>query len=108
MAMKTIGMIGFGQFGQLAARYLRENFDVAVADSADRRAEAAALRVGWATLHEVATRDVVIVAVPVQAMRAVFTAVAPHVRPGTLIIDVGSVKVLQVRWMEELLPAHAD
>ena len=31
--MKTLGLIGFGQFGQLAAGVLKDHFDVMVADA---------------------------------------------------------------------------
>ena len=50
----------------------------------------------------------VVVAVPVAAMPAVFDAIAPHVRPGALVADVGSVKMLPTRWMLERLPGHVD
>jgi prephenate dehydrogenase len=30
------------------------------------------------------------------------------VRPGALVVDVGSVKMLPAQWMRELLPDHAD
>jgi len=106
--MRTLGIIGFGQFGRLAAQHLRTRFDVAVTDMEDRSAEAAALGVAWLPLEEIATREIVIVAVPVQAMRGVFERIAPHLRPGALVIDVGSVKTLPVRWMLELLPAEVD
>lgn len=107
--MTSLGLIGFGQFGQLAARVLKSHFDVMVTDTAPG-AEAAAgeLGVAFGALDAAAARDIVIVAVPVVAMRSVFTAIAPHLRPGALVIDVGSVKVLPTQWMTELLPAHVD
>jgi prephenate dehydrogenase len=107
--MKTLGLIGFGQFGQLAARTLKAHFDVLVTDLA-AGAEAAAREVGVAfgSLKDTARREVVIVAVPVSAMQAVFTAIAPHLQPGALVIDVGSVKMLPSQWMAQILPAHVD
>jgi prephenate dehydrogenase len=107
--MKSLGLVGFGQFGQLAARTLKPHFDVLVTDVADG-AEAAARAAGLAfgSLADVAAREIVVVAVPVSAMRAVFAAVAPHLQPGALVVDVGSVKMLPAQWMTELLPAHVD
>jgi prephenate dehydrogenase len=64
--------------------------------------------VAFGSLEQAARRDVVIVAVPVIGMRAVFAAIAPHLRPGALVIDVGSVKMLPAQWMAELLPVHVD
>ena len=107
--MKRVGLIGFGQFGQLAAQVLKSHFEVCVTDPAPT-AEATAREVGVAfgTLADAASCDVVIFAVPVVAMQAVFAAAAPHLRPGALAIDVGSVKMAPARWMIELLPAHVD
>ncbi|HEY3696608.1 prephenate dehydrogenase/arogenate dehydrogenase family protein [Phenylobacterium sp.] len=107
--MKSLGLVGFGQFGQLAARTLKPHFDVLVTDLAPG-AEAAAREAGVAfgSLEDAARQDVVVVAVPVAAMRAVFTALAPHLQPGALVVDVGSVKMLPAQWMSEILPAHVD
>ena len=105
---KTLGLIGFGQFGRLAASLLKPTYDIVVHDSgvpaAD--AEAAGLRPG--TLEQAAVCDIVVVAVPVSAMRGVLAAIAPHLKPGALVVDVGSVKTLPVQWMLELLPDHVD
>jgi prephenate dehydrogenase len=107
--MKRLGLIGLGQFGQLAASVLKDHFDVTAADAApDAAARAAALGVALGSVEEVATADVVVVAVPVVAMRAVFAAIAPHLRPDALVVDVGSVKVLPSQWMLELLPPGVD
>jgi prephenate dehydrogenase len=107
--MKTLGLIGFGQFGQLAASILKSRYDVLAADSAPEAAEAArGVGVRFGSLADAATREVVVVAVPVMAMREVFTAMSPHLQPGALVIDVGSVKMLPAQWMMETLPAHVD
>jgi prephenate dehydrogenase len=107
--MKSLGIIGFGQFGALAVRILKDHFDVLVTDqAAGASARAAEAGVAFGSLAEAASRDIVVVAAPVAAMRAVFGAMAPHLKPGALVIDVGSVKLLPVQWMVELLPAHVD
>jgi prephenate dehydrogenase len=107
--MTSLGLIGLGQFGQLAAGVLKSHFDVLVTDKAPGAADVAAeLGVAFGALEAAAAQDIVVVAVPVVAMRGVFSAIAPHVRPGALVIDVGSVKVLPTQWMAELLPAHVD
>jgi prephenate dehydrogenase len=107
--VKTLGLIGFGQFGQLAAKHLKDHFDVLAADTAeDAAAAAAALGVGFGPVEEAASRDVVIVAVPVRVMRAMFARIAPRLTPGALVIDVGSVKMLPAQWMAEILPPYVD
>jgi prephenate dehydrogenase len=107
--MKSLGLIGLGQFGRLAARHLKAHFDVVACD-ADPAAQAAAEELGvrFGTLEQAAGCEVVVVAAPVRVMREVFAAIAPHVKPGALVVDVGSVKVLPAQWMAELLPAYAD
>lgn len=107
--MKSLGLIGFGQFGQLAAGVLKAHFDVLVSDPAPNAAEQArAIGVRFGAIEDAAARDIVVVAVPVPAMRAVFASIAPHLQPGALVVDVGSVKVMPAQWMTELLPASVD
>jgi len=106
--MKRFGIIGFGRFGQLAARHLRDHFDVVVTDARDIAEDAGRVGVRTAALVEVAGCDTVMLAVPVQALEHTLADVASHVRPGALVIDVASVKMLPARWMAEALPVGVD
>ncbi len=107
--MKRLGLVGFGQFGRLAAGALVHHFEVVAADVTEAaQAAAGALGVPFAPLPEVAACDVVVVATPVATMPKVLASIAPHVRPGALVIDVGSVKMLPAQWMAELLPSGVD
>jgi prephenate dehydrogenase len=106
--VKRFGIIGFGRFGQLAAQHLREHFEIVVADTGDIAAAAELLSVRAGSLDEAANSDVVMLAVPVQAMAGVIAQIAPVVRPGALVIDVASVKMLPARWMAEALPDSVD
>ncbi len=53
-----------------------------------------------------AVRDarLVIVAVPIAALRDVFTAIAPHLAEGALVTDTASTKSEVMKWAAELLP----
>ena len=106
--MKNLGIIGFGQFGQLAANVLRQRYRVGVHDAH----VAAELISGEGytpmTLEQAAACDIVVVAVPVQVMEGVIAAIGPHVRPGATVIDVASVKMLPSAWLSQHIPAHAD
>lgn len=106
--MKRFGIIGFGRFGQLAAKHLRDHFTVVVTDTAEVGEAAAAIGVETGSLADVAGCDVVMLAVPVQAMAATIAAIAPLVQPGALVLDVASVKMLPARWMLEALPQSVD
>ncbi len=103
-----LGIIGFGQFGQFTAAHLKEHFEVVVCDSADRSAEAADIGVGWADLKRVANCGTVVFAVPLSALDGVTKAAAPLLKPGTLCLDVCSVKIEPVRTMLETLPESVE
>ncbi len=107
--MKSLGLIGFGQFGQLAADTLRHHFEM-IATDVTPAAEAAAIRLGvpFRSLPEAAACEVVVVTAPVAALREVFASISPHVIAGALVVDVGSVKMLPVQWMTEVLPPYVD
>ena len=105
---KSLGLIGFGQFGRLAASLLAGRFDIVVHDAAGLRETIEGLGLRAGRLEEAAACEVVVVAVPVAAMREVLDRIAPFVKPGALVVDVGSVKVLPVQWMLETLPEHAE
>lgn len=107
--MKTLGLIGFGQFGQLAARLLTPHFDVLATDTAPGAEKAVRdAGVAFGSLEQAASRDYVVVAVPVAAMKPVLAAIVPYLKPGALVADVGSVKMLPAQWMAEILPKHVD
>jgi prephenate dehydrogenase len=103
-----VGIIGFGAFGQLVAQHLRDHFQVLVSDIAPDLATAKTLDVAVAPFETVAKCPVVIIAVPVCAMRSVATALAPLLKVGTLVLDVGSVKVEPAAIMAQLLPPTVD
>ena len=44
----------------------------------------------FGALEDAAARDIVVVAVPVAVMQATFTSLAPHLKPGALVVDVMS------------------
>jgi prephenate dehydrogenase len=52
--------------------------------------------------------QLVVVAVPVQAVREVFAAIAPVLPSGCVVTDVSSVKRQVMAWARELLPASAE
>jgi len=96
-----LGLIGFGAFGRLTARHLSERFEILAYDPVATDDLGLVQLTG---LAEAAACPIVILAVPVEALEATVKAIAPHVAPNALIIDVGSVKVLPARLMAEGLP----
>ncbi|WP_299419182.1 prephenate dehydrogenase [uncultured Shimia sp.] len=105
----TIGLVGFGGFGRLIAQELWAGCPIRICDPSYTRASLRdGRRVPMEGLAEVAQCDIVILAVPVARMAHVCRVLAPHLRPGTLVLDVGSVKVAPMRDMRELLPPHVE
>lgn len=102
--MKSLGIIGFGEFGRLAAAHLADRFAVGVHDAHRPAAQIEDAGFRSLPLDEAAAGEVVVLAVPVQAMEEVIARIAPMVRPGATVLDVASVKMLPSRWMARHLP----
>ncbi|MBI4361282.1 prephenate dehydrogenase/arogenate dehydrogenase family protein [Candidatus Micrarchaeota archaeon] len=102
--MKALGLVGFGQFGKFAARHLKDHFDVTVSDEKDVSESARKMGLKAGPLKQAAQSDVVVLAVPVSKLRSVLKAIAPHLKKGAWVADVGSVKIEPVEWMEKILP----
>ncbi|MBI5217171.1 MAG: prephenate dehydrogenase [Ignavibacteriae bacterium] len=101
--MRTeIGLIGFGRFGQYASRKLRRHFNVCYYDPKSVKTIDPGER--EVTLDEAASKDYVVLAVPINQMPAILKAISKKVKPGAIIFDVCSVKELPVQWMKDSLP----
>tara|TARA_R110000782_G_scaffold268689_1_gene365560 strand:- start:91203 stop:91943 length:741 start_codon:yes stop_codon:yes gene_type:complete len=105
--MKSLGIIGFGQFGRLAAAQLAGRFAIGAHDAHVADADIAAAGCAPLLLEQAAASDIVMIAVPVQVMESVIESIAPLVRPGATVIDVASVKMLPSRWLAQHMPESA-
>lgn len=99
-----IGIIGFGRFGRLMARYLARDFEVQVYNRTDRTPEIEALGARPASLASVCQQPYVLVSVAISAMQATFERIAPLLQENAVVVDVASVKLKPVAWMEASLP----
>ena len=106
--MKSLGIIGFGSFGQFITPHLQPHFDISVYNRSDKSGKAKELGVKYEALEVVASMDHVIVCVPVQFMEEMLIKIAPIVSVGAKIIDVSSVKVKPVALMKKHLPSHCE
>ncbi len=106
-ARPSLGIIGFGAFGRLMARHLRAHLDLYAYDPA----AAAGTAMEGVTVADLATAggcDVVVLATPVGQCESVIAALNPHLKAGTLVLDVGSVKVVPAEIMLRCLPPDVD
>lgn len=100
----TIGLIGYGRFGKLAARLIAQHVPVLVYDPEPARRPRHLKRVKPASLEDVASCRFVLLAVPVSALRKTLHSLKHHVRKDALVVDVCAVKHLPVKWMKDILP----
>lgn len=98
-----IALIGFGAFGQLAARHLRAHASLCVCDPSVRSND-----LPQVDLTAAARCKVVVLAVPLSRMEQVLRQIAPHLRPGALVVDTCSLKAAPAQMMQHILPAHVD
>ena len=113
-AVGHVAVVGLGLIGSSIARAVKERLpDVAVTghDASDAvRAEARALgfcdRIADDAADAVAAADLVILAVPVGRMTDAAHAIAPGLKPGAIISDVGSSKAGVGEALRAALPDH--
>lgn len=103
-----IGIIGYGRFGRLTARYLAEDFKVYVHNRSTIDPKSTPDNVHITDLEQVCRQDYLILAVPISGFQAILKQINPLLKPGTIVIDVCSVKVYPVQWMKALLPDNVS
>jgi prephenate dehydrogenase len=104
----NLGLIGFGRFGQFAARHLRRHIHIFVWDLRDLRKEAASVGLTWATREEAASCQFVLLAVPISEVPVALAEVVPFMRPGALLMDACSVKMVPMEWMLAAAPDEIE
>lgn len=106
---QTLGILGLGAFGRLMVQHLAPYFDLKAYDpSAEAAAYASSHGVAFVSCAEVAACDVVVIATPVPRMEEAAQAIAPHLKAGALVMDVGSVKMKPAEILLRTLPSYVD
>jgi prephenate dehydrogenase len=105
----SITIIGFGAFGQLVASLLAPHASVSIFEHS-KRAGREALKRGFRIVKHAGdiSAEIVILAVPVQALGECLHEIAPHLRAGQLVVDVCSIKEEPARLMRETLPPYVE
>ena len=110
---ERVALIGIGLIGSSLARVLRRESPRTVITACARRPEtlAAVRRLGIADettddpAAAVADADLVVLATPLSAYAEIGRQIAPALRPGAIVTDVGSVKQAVIRDLRPVLPA---
>jgi cyclohexadieny/prephenate dehydrogenase len=109
----TVTIAGIGHIGSSISRRIKRDGlakrVVAFDSKPDHCAQALSLGVVDGATGDIAEAvkgaDLVILCVPIGAYGAVAAAMAPHLKPGAIISDVGSVKMAAVRDLSPHIPA---
>ena len=110
-----VTIIGVGLVGASIALALRKVGFTGTITAADkdaaalRDAEAMGLADHYASSAAMAAKgaDIVIICTPVRAMADIGRAIAPTLKPGAIVTDVGSVKGAVIDMLAPVLPPHA-
>ncbi len=103
--MNTVGIIGFGRFGETLAQLLLPEYKIKVFDV---QAIESALPVQACSLEEVLESSTLFIAVPISHFESLIKEIAPKLKPNSTIIDVCSVKVHPTKIMQQYLPEQVD
>ena len=101
-----IGLVGFGRFGALTARYLAQDATVHVFSRSQTAERIAAVGAVASSLEQVCQQRFLILSVPISAMPDTLKRIGPMLPPQTVVIDVCSVKIHPLKWMRDFLPPH--
>ncbi len=104
-----IGVYGLGRFGvfysAILAKKVKKCTVKAYSRNPDRRAPEGVKRVSE---EELLSMPVLILCVAISSLKDVLMRIAPKIKPGTLVMDTCSVKVMPAAWMEDILPKGVD
>lgn len=104
----AVGIIGFGAFGKLMASHLAPHMALLIHDPVCEPQDEPGAPGRFVPVETAAASDIVILAAPVGKLKQVVEAIAPWLRPGALVIDVGSVKSIPAQIMQDGLPRHVE
>lgn len=106
--MKSIGVVGFGEFGRFVAGLVPGNTTVMIHEKTSIDRADIPKHYVLANLSELAVCDAVILAVPLDAYRGVLSELQLLLRPDTLIVDVCSVKTSSEKIFDDILGKHPE
>lgn len=102
--IRSVGIIGLGSFGALAASLIPKEIEVVGYD----QTKSAMTPIRNGSLSGVMESDVVILAVPLDAYASLLAKIEPLLKPETLLIDICSVKLKPDQLLREYLPNHPN
>lgn len=115
MSIQSVAIIGLGLLGGSVGLAVKEHAGEIATRGYDRDPDVRARAAEIGLVGEVCDNpadavrdaDLVVLCVPVGAMEAAASELAPHLKPGTIISDVGSSKESVAKALAKVLPDHA-
>lgn len=105
---KELGLIGLGSFGKFMIPHLRPYFNISAYNRSDKSELAKELNVPYVDLETAASKDVVILCVPVQFLEEVLLKVKDFIQPKAMVVDVSSVKVKPLQLLRKHLASDVE
>lgn len=118
--MQRVAIVGLGLIGGSIGLGLRKwsaeqtkgsdqaleivGFDLDLDQQSYAKKISAVDKVEWELGKAVRDADIVVIAAPVVAIKETFTNIAPMLKAGAIVTDVGSTKTQVLEWANELLP----
>ncbi|MCP4176352.1 MAG: prephenate dehydrogenase [bacterium] len=99
----NIGIIGYGNFGKLMSFHLSKFHNVYVYDKNINSEEKPSNNIQFASQKKVIECEVVIIAVAMGAFESIVKSIHDKLKPGTLVIDVTSVKIRPLKLLKQYL-----
>jgi prephenate dehydrogenase len=100
--MKSVGLIGFGRFGQLLFEQLSESCNISIYDP-EKENMMADSGIPFRDLETVCRNPLIILAVPVKHLEDIAVRMAPLVSGNSVIMDVCAVKKYPLSILEKCL-----
>ena len=101
MKIEKLGLLGFGRFGRMVYEYLSRDRELFVFDPDARKLRDVP---GAATFEDTVSLPLVLLCVPISAVKESCVKMAPLLRQGQVVVDTCSVKERPIEWMLAHLP----
>ena len=101
MKIEPVGLLGFGRFGKMVYEHLRRDREVRVYDSNSSQLQGISEAT---TFEETVSAPLIVLCVPISAMKNTCKKMAPLLRKGQIVVDTCSVKKRPLEWMSTHLP----
>lgn len=97
-------VIGAGRFGAFWGRHLSRYYPVCFYDSDPTRKQAVSSYGNWVSLEECLQKPFIFLTIPIRRIEEFIRTHAADFKPGTVLIDCASVKMVVIDWFRQHLP----